>query len=424
MRFCITFIVFLFSFSSPRAQQPLSVGDPVPDISFETVLHYSSGNAKLSHFKGKLIILDFWATWCSSCLHAFPKMDSLQQLFGDQLKVLLVNNKNTRDDLSKVQAFFEKWKARTGRPLSLTTIVNDTITEKLFPHQLIPHYVWIGKDGRVLAITSSEEVTAHNISSILNGDAPSFTMKKDQNTGRPIFTSADLPLSNLVNYAVLIKGWFEGLPSGNRIREKDGVICGRAMTNTSLLDMYLTVAKKMNASIDNKRVIVSTKDSADVFAPPPGSEERDSWYKAHAYSLDLIIPKEDADHLYERILQLLNQYSGYSAKFENRKIRCWVLVIKNAKNLKTKGGKEENRLWDQNKPFLQNQTIAALVNYLNSLSEIKKPVLDGTGFSGKLDMKFDQPFSDLRSVRQNLAQYGLELKEEQRVLKVFVIRNN
>lgn len=424
MRFGISFIAFLFSFSFSQAQQPLSIGDPVPDIKFDTVIHYPSGKVKLSDFKGKLIILDFWATWCSSCLHAFPKMDSLQQLFGDQLKVLLVNNKNTRDDLSKVQAFFQKWQARTGKPLSLTTIVNDTITENLFPHQLIPQYVWIGKDGRVLAITSSEEVTAHNIRSVLNGDPLSFIMKRDQNTGRPIFASPDLPLSNLVNYAVLIKGWFEGLPSGNRVRERDGVICGRAMTNTSLLDMYLTVAKKMDASIDSKRVIVNTKDSADVFAPPPGSEERESWYKAHAYSLDLIVPKEDAGQLYERILQLLNQYSGYCAKFENRKMKCWVLVANNPRKLKTKGGKQENRLWERNKPSLQNARLSVLGNYLNSLTEISEVVVDGTGVVQNVDVQFDQPFSDLRSVRQNLAQYGLELKHEERALRVFVIRAN
>jgi hypothetical protein len=51
-------------------------------------------------------------------------LDSLQAVFSGQLKIILVNTQSTGDDLSKVQGFFSKWKARTGKKLSLPAVVN------------------------------------------------------------------------------------------------------------------------------------------------------------------------------------------------------------------------------------------------------------------------------------------------------------
>lgn len=318
------------------AQKPLAIGDKVPGFVFNHVQNHSSSSLKLSDYKGRLVVLDFWATWCTSCLHSFPKMDSLQRVFGDQLKVLLIDTKSTRDDSEKVKTFFTKWEVRTGKKLSLPSVVMDTIADRLFPHQLIPHYVWISREGRVLAFSSAGAVTAANIRTALDGKELSFTMKKDQDAGRPLFSNPDIPVENLLSYSILVKGWFDGLPSGNRIREKEGVICGRNMTNTSLLDMYFTVARNIDTSLKPEQFIVITKDSSELFAPL-GSEERSEWYKEHAYSLDVIVPPRDAKNLFERMLEELNRSSGYTGKFERKILQgkeVIVFVLKKSANFR------------------------------------------------------------------------------------------
>jgi hypothetical protein len=119
-------------------------------------------------------------------------------------------------------------------------------------------------------------------------------------------------------------------------------MCGRAMTNTSLLDMSKAVASKIDPAITEKQVIISTTDSSELF-PPAAIEERDAWYRQHAYTIDLIVPVEEANHLYPSMLEVLNTYSGYTANFKKRKMDCWVLVKRGTANLaKSKGEKTVN----------------------------------------------------------------------------------
>jgi thiol-disulfide isomerase/thioredoxin len=422
MRFCITIIALLCSCTSLLAQKPLHIGDQVPDVQFDKLINHSAPTASLSDFKGRLVIIDFWATWCSSCLHAFGKLDSLQAVFPGQLKIILVNTQSTGDDLSKVQGFFSKWKARTGKRLSLPAVVNDTIMDGLFPHMLIPHYVWISKEGKLIAISSSDAVTAANIQAAWKGEELPFTMKKDQDASRPVFSTADLPADKLLNYCVFTKGWFDGLPSGNRVRQKEDVICGRAMTNTSLLDMFKTVAAGIDSSFNEKRLMVSAADSSDLF-PPLENEGREAWYKQHAYTLDMVVPIEEAGQLYQRMLEVLNRYSGYTGRFGKRKMNCWVLLRKrNTMVLKTNGYKPFNNLWAKDSPFLRNGTIGILVKRLNRLPVIQYPVLDETAWHQNMDICFPEGLNDLKTIREQLAKCGLILRQEERVVKLFVVQ--
>ncbi|MEI9912415.1 MAG: hypothetical protein WDO71_23860 [Bacteroidota bacterium] len=105
-------------------------------------------------------------------------------------------------------------------------------------------------------------------------------------TERPIFSTGDLPATGLLNYSVLVKGWFDGLPSGNRARRADTIIHGRAMTNSSLLDMYKTAMRGINANISERQVRLLVKDSSELLSP--------------SYTLDIIVPVEKAGDLYPK----------------------------------------------------------------------------------------------------------------------------
>lgn len=75
------------------------------------VLPTGSGTVSLAALKGKVVYLDFWASWCPPCRKSFPWMSDLQQRYGKLgLAVVAVNVDKTRDlaakFLSEVPAAF------------------------------------------------------------------------------------------------------------------------------------------------------------------------------------------------------------------------------------------------------------------------------------------------------------------------------
>jgi thiol-disulfide isomerase/thioredoxin len=164
--------------------KPLSIGDTMPDsiwnMPFQAVNHdQSKKSVKLNEYKGRPIILDFWATWCSSCINHFPKMDSLEKEFGQSLQIILVNSiTGTGDTEAKVNTFFNTWNSNHTKRLIVPSIFGDAALKRLFPHSYIPHYVWIGSDGKIQAITSSEEITSKNIQLLINHTALNLPIKK------------------------------------------------------------------------------------------------------------------------------------------------------------------------------------------------------------------------------------------------------
>jgi len=63
----------------------------------------TGGNATLSSYKGKVVILNFWATWCPPCRTEMPSMETLYQRFNAQgLEILAVD---IGEDLSTVRQF-------------------------------------------------------------------------------------------------------------------------------------------------------------------------------------------------------------------------------------------------------------------------------------------------------------------------------
>jgi peroxiredoxin len=60
------------------------------------------GNASLSSYKGKIVILNFWATWCPPCRNEMPSMETLYQRFKNQgLEILAVDLGEERNQVQK-----------------------------------------------------------------------------------------------------------------------------------------------------------------------------------------------------------------------------------------------------------------------------------------------------------------------------------
>ncbi|WP_245613267.1 TlpA family protein disulfide reductase [Skermanella stibiiresistens] len=84
--------------------QPADQPRPVPDLGF---IGPSGAQASLSDFKGKIVLLNLWATWCAPCVKEMPSLDALQaRLGGEDFQVVALSL--DRGGRNVVQPFFER----------------------------------------------------------------------------------------------------------------------------------------------------------------------------------------------------------------------------------------------------------------------------------------------------------------------------
>ena len=99
-------------------------------------------NVNLNDYKGKLVILNFWATWCAPCREEMPSLDNLQfnQKLGN-LKVFPINI--GKENLSKSEIFFEELNIK-----NLEIYFDSSITlAKKFKLRGVPTTILFNKEG-------------------------------------------------------------------------------------------------------------------------------------------------------------------------------------------------------------------------------------------------------------------------------------
>ena len=148
MRFLI-FLIFLISNSfaiEASDIKNLVINKDLKKYEDLTFLDDQNNQIDLNDYKGNLILLNFWATWCAPCKEEMPSLDTLQTHKSlDNLKIFPINV--GKDNLEKSLMFFEDLKIQ-----NLNTYFDSPITlAKKFGLRGIPTSILFNKKGEEFA---------------------------------------------------------------------------------------------------------------------------------------------------------------------------------------------------------------------------------------------------------------------------------
>ena len=136
--------------SMTASQSPILVASDTRISLTGTYIDLLTGEpTNLADFDGKLVFLDFWATWCAPCIEEIPELKKIVAEFGDEITFLSINADAITDaqDAEGVQAFMEKH----GVDYPVLFDQKDRSLAKQLGVQGYPAKFLIDRDGRLLA---------------------------------------------------------------------------------------------------------------------------------------------------------------------------------------------------------------------------------------------------------------------------------
>lgn len=447
--FCTLLFLGLVSVKGQKPSPKLN-GTECPDFSITHIVNAEGESTRISAYRGKLLILDFWATWCNPCIHMLIKGDSLEKQFPGKVKILAI----AYEEREKVSRFLKR--LEQTEHVRIGSVTGDREIQKHFPHQTVPYYVWIDETGKVVALTGYEALTPANIRNALQGapvqegqkqatglylkkDFPAFALSLAAPTkeGQGLFP---LPTGTVQQYSVFTKH-LSGIHPYTTI-EKNRVTC----INCSAQNLFSIAFGHGNAGRNNtynnfaelNRTILENGDSL-LYAQLTGyvhgvsviDSTYDAWAGDNTYCYEIHVPDETPnDSLYQMMRRDINlnlglRY-GVEARLESRSVTCYVLTQTDpSKRLGTSGGtplQEHNYYYFhlRNAPLFW--FMAQLTTYYMQLSPY--PLIDETSYSGKemVDMELKCKLSSLEDVNQELKKYDLQFIKKQEMVEMIVIR--
>ena len=434
MRIRALFLLFIIHFSTAKAVPIIDttigpyVGSQCPNFSLHEVEGYLKKTVTLDDFKGKWLILDFWSSSCTGCVHKFPIMNQLNKTFKDRAKVLLVGY-----DDDQIRPIYNRFKQREHLDLPCAY---DTTLFSTFDIGSVPFMVIVDSLGIIRGITTS--VSAENMAEFLSGNTPALT-KAYFNPPRETFNNLSPFLENGNGgsddqhiYRSILSACTPESPrlylsnnlqaSIQALKNKGFQVLGTDLGTLYRFAYFGSDGYSYRDSLYgkvSKNLILEINDSSDFTY---NEQTRKSLY---CYSIGFPVSKSDTAHVMRMMRNDLNTYFGYSVSIEHRKMPYWRLVANDSARRKLRT--TSTNVFYKGIPHLG--FVARDVNIRDAVlgtiykDHIDQVFLDETGISDNIDIDLrDCFFPDLIDVKRALNKNGLDLIQGEKEMAVLVIR--
>jgi thiol-disulfide isomerase/thioredoxin len=421
---CFLFICLLFLRGQSGEITAVNIGQKCPDTMLKSIINYSGRDIKLSDFRGKLIILDFFGTFCVPCVKGLSHMNSLQSKYIDKIKILIV----CQEQKEEIEHFYERYKKKQN--LQLPFVTSDTTFCQYFRHSIVPFFIVIDENGFVKGFPSPEEMNEQHIDDLLSHREVKFTgdngIKMNQvNTNGPILIDTVANNEGALLYHSIVTSYLGNRQGSSYQREyQDSSISARiTVSNNTIAFLYQMAFGHFHKNgrpsfVSWNRVIIEARDSFRI-RRPVGLDES-NWVIKNNYCYDLILPGGFKGDAHEVMIADLNRTFGYDVRMEKRKTKCLVLKRgQNADRLLTKGGVKIEEI---NTEYIkmQNASWKEMLYWLENKYLYKLPIIDETGFD-LVDLDLNADLTDFSSLSKALKLMGINFVEEEKEIDMLVI---
>jgi uncharacterized protein (TIGR03435 family) len=379
------------TYASADAGGP-KIGDVPPPLTLtKTIQGTPAKDFSWDKLKGKVVVLEFWATWCGPCVQAIPHLNALAEQFKDK-PVVFISVSSENEDV--IRLFLK------SHPLKSSVTQDDfEALNKAFHVAGIPHTVIVDASGHIAAITHPEHIKTEHLDEILAG-------KKSSLPEPDVYTVSRDSKEVVSNQAPAL---FE-----ISIRE-------HKMPANIIGPICMWSQETNGCEFDGK---IATVESAlkSVFGTPPTRTIVKCKLPEGYYDFQLKAPFGRAEELKTQFIETLQTVFGIAVKPTTKVVDCYVMtqINTNAPGIRLvekpgggggmKGGFR-----------LHGSTMQGVANFLEDA--LNKPVFDETGRSEyfDVDMKWKLSEAEKRNDDRPDAEAVIEAARERLGLQLTLI---
>jgi thiol-disulfide isomerase/thioredoxin len=282
--------------------ESVQIGALVPNFDVNILTKEGTVKKNIKDYRGKVVILEFWATYCGPCLPAMDHLADLQFKFKNDLEVINI----TDEERWKVVSFLKK------RPTFLAIgLDTDKSINQLFYHQLMPHTIIIDPQGYIKAITSPEEVTEEVIYLAKSGailavkTKAEFAQKSENAIAMTVVQTDDKSF-----YKVAVSAYKEGVQS--QINKKSDFEYEFINCTVPLIYQVFYQTTRPNP---NERACLEVSEQTKYLLDDK-----------QQYSMTIKVPEQMKHRLGEIGMKHLEEIFSVKAKNENRTRKVYALT--------------------------------------------------------------------------------------------------
>lgn len=376
-----------------------NVGEPAPDLGLEQVLQGPAGTeVSWAKLHGKVVVLEFWATWCAPCIAAIPHLNELADHFkGKPVQFIAIT-----DEQSKVvEGFLRKRAMRAWVGLD-----TDKSMFKAYAVSGIPHTVVVNTNGVIEGITYPMSLKAEHIENLLAGKPAGFPASKP--TDAQVKAGSPSPEEKPPLFQVVLRPSDE--PSGSMRSGAVGKSEFGIMHEHNVYGTTLAAALPSAFGVSSARLITEAE-------LPKGN-----------FDLLVRLPQKQSDRVKPLLQDALRTSFGLVSRREERESDVFLLKVREAGHKGLQETASTGGMSSSSGPGRISTVKGRMSGLARSLeSALKTPVFNETGLQDDYDYDLTWPQKGQESPDPEVViealrkQLGLDLVRSRRPVEFVIV---